>query len=58
MIDVKLIVFDLAGTTIHDNGEVPGAFLAALAKHGIEVTQQQLNDVRGSSKRQAVLDLD
>jgi phosphonatase-like hydrolase len=53
----KLVVFDMAGTTVEDRGEVPAAFSAALAEQGISVTSEQLNAVRGSSKRQAVLDL-
>lgn len=57
MKDVKLVVFDMAGTTVEDNGEVPQAFTEALAAHGLAVTPAQLNQVRGSSKRQAVFDL-
>jgi phosphonatase-like hydrolase len=55
MDEIKLIVFDLAGTTVKDRGQVSGAFTAALAEHDIEVTLEQLRSVRGSSKRQAVL---
>jgi phosphonatase-like hydrolase len=53
----KLIIFDMAGTTVEDRGEVPAAFVAALAEHGVEVTPEQVNRVRGASKRQAVLAL-
>jgi phosphonatase-like hydrolase len=53
--EVELVVFDMAGTTVEDRGEVPDAFAGALAEHGIEVSPEQLNGVRGSSKRQAVL---
>jgi phosphonatase-like hydrolase len=56
MDDIQLAVFDLAGTTIRDVGQVPHAFVAALAEHGIDVTSEQLSEVRGASKRQAVLD--
>jgi phosphonatase-like hydrolase len=55
MNEVELVIFDLAGTTVEDRGEVPGAFASALAEHGIEVTPEQLKGVRGASKRQAVL---
>jgi phosphonatase-like hydrolase len=51
---VELVIFDLAGTTVEDRGEVPDAFAGALAKHGIEVSAEQLHSVRGASKRQAV----
>lgn len=53
---VELVIFDMAGTTVEDRGEVPDAFAGALAEHGIEVTREQVSGVRGSSKRQAVLD--
>jgi phosphonatase-like hydrolase len=53
----KLVVFDLAGTTVEDRGEVPAAFTAALAEHGIVVTPEQVNAVRGASKRQAIVNL-
>lgn len=55
MNEIKLVVFDLAGTTVKDGGQVTDAFTAALAQHNLEVTPEQLNSVRGSSKRQAVL---
>ncbi len=49
-----LVVFDLAGTTMEDRGQVPAAFIAALAAHGIGATADQITRVRGASKRQAV----
>jgi phosphonatase-like hydrolase len=55
--DLKLVIFDLAGTTVKDSGQVADAFTAALAEHDIEITCEQLSSVRGSSKRQAVLRL-
>lgn len=51
---VHLVVFDLAGTTVRDDGQVPRAFAAALSRHGISVTADQIRAVRGSSKREAV----
>ncbi len=54
MLDVELVIFDLAGTTVEDSGQVPEAFRAALAEHGISVSPKQLRAVRGASKRQAV----
>ena len=54
---VKLVVFDLAGTTVRDNGEVPASFKSVLNRHGVHVSDEQLENVRGSSKRQAVFDL-
>jgi len=57
MVQPKLVIFDMAGTTVEDRGEVPSAFTAALAEHGVVVTPEQINSVRGASKRQAVLNL-
>ncbi len=53
--ELELVIFDLAGTTVEDRGEVPYAFTAALAGQGIVVTREQINGVRGASKRQAIL---
>jgi phosphonatase-like hydrolase len=57
MSELKLVVFDLAGTTVQDNGEVPASFLSALNQHGVHASEEQLGNVRGSSKRQAIFDL-
>lgn len=54
MLDVRLVVFDMAGTTVRDEGQVPRAFAAALARHGIAVTADEIRAVRGSSKREAI----
>jgi phosphonatase-like hydrolase len=53
----KLIVFDMAGTTVRDGGQVPAAFGAALRECGIELTDEQLANVRGASKREAIAEL-
>ncbi|MDA0205181.1 MAG: phosphonatase-like hydrolase [Acidobacteria bacterium] len=55
--DLDLVVFDMAGTTVQDNGEVPAAFASALAGYGIDVTPAQIRAVRGRSKRQALFQL-
>src|SRR5262245_17377265 len=54
---LDIVVFDMAGTTVEDGGQVPAAFSAALAEHGVGVTAAQVNAVRGASKRQAVFGL-
>jgi phosphonatase-like hydrolase len=53
--ELELVIFDLAGTTVEDHGEVPLAFTSALAEHGIEATPGQIKKVRGASKRQALV---
>ena len=55
MDELKLVIFDMAGTTVKDKGQVADAFISTLAEHNITVTSEQLSGVRGSSKRQAVL---
>jgi phosphonatase-like hydrolase len=49
-----LVVFDLAGTTVEDSGQVAAAFAAALAADGIHVSAEQISRVRGSSKHEAL----
>ena len=57
MEELELAVFDLAGTTVEDRGQVPEAFISALADQGIVVTPEQVKQVRGASKRQALRQL-
>jgi phosphonatase-like hydrolase len=57
MCGIELAVFDLAGTTVKDGGQVADSFTAALSEHGLAVTPEQLGGVRGASKREAVLRL-
>lgn len=54
---IELVVCDMAGTTVRDAGQVPQAFTSALAAHGIDVTPQAINSLRGASKRLAILNL-
>ena len=57
MKEIRLVVSDMAGTTVKDSGEVARAFSAALADHGIEASTAQINAVRGASKREAIATL-
>ena len=50
------MVLDLAGTTIEDPG-VAAAFRSAFASCGIEISASQIDEVRGRSKYDAVVDL-
>lgn len=52
-----LVIFDMAGTTVEDRGQVPAAFTAALAEAGIVLSAGQITSVRGASKRQAIRQL-
>jgi phosphonatase-like hydrolase len=52
-----LVIFDMAGTTVEDRGQVPAAFAAALAAHDIALSGDDIMRVRGASKRQAIRSL-
>ena len=54
MNDIALVVFDMAGTTIEDSGQVPEAFTTVLRRHGIELSEAAVRAVRGASKRDAI----
>ena len=51
----RLVVFDLAGTTVVDGGQVPAAFSSALSEAGMAVSAEQIANLRGGSKREAIL---
>jgi phosphonatase-like hydrolase len=51
---IKLVVFDIAGTTLYDNDFVNIAFRNAMQFSGYEVTQREVNDVMGLKKPQAI----
>lgn len=47
---VSLVVFDMAGTTVHDDGLVLECFVAAAQEVGLAVTREELNARMGLSK--------
>lgn len=51
---IRLAIFDLAGTLIEDHNEVSGSFLLALRNNGLQVTDDDINEWKGSSKREAI----
>jgi len=51
---VKLVVFDIAGTTVTDNNYVANAFQNALQKQGITVAIREINPLMGYEKRLAI----
>jgi phosphonatase-like hydrolase len=51
---IELVVFDMAGTTVHDGDAVNGSFRAALAGAGIEVAPARVNAVMGLAKPEAI----
>lgn len=57
MKNYKLIVFDLAGTTVTDTNTVGSCLQAALLKAGLEVTVDDVNSVMGIRKPVAIQEL-
>jgi len=53
----ELVIFDMAGTTVEDRGQVPTAFAETLAANDITITADVIARVRGASKRQAIRSL-
>ncbi len=49
-----LVVFDLAGTTLHASDQVPAAFRQAFERFGIDLADAAIDEVRGLSKREAI----
>jgi phosphonatase-like hydrolase len=55
--ELRLVVFDLIGTTIQDTGFVARVFEDTLASYALHPSREQIARVRGLSKRQAIADL-
>jgi phosphonatase-like hydrolase len=51
---IKLIVFDMAGTTVKDDHDVSKAFRAALKKSKYDVPLELINPLMGYEKNQAI----
>ena len=51
---IKLVVFDMAGTTVKDENKVTDTFRSALEKHGYGVASQAINPLMGYEKRVAI----
>jgi phosphonatase-like hydrolase len=51
---IKLVVFDIAGTTVKDEHNVSKAFQAALKKYNYEVPLDMINPLMGYEKNQAI----
>ncbi len=52
--NIDLVVFDAAGTTIHDGGQVAAAFKETLRLQGIDFSDDELRPWRGAAKRRAL----
>lgn len=51
---IGLAVFDMAGTTVYDNGAIAEAFQTAFAKKGLSIPIQDINKVMGWRKIEAI----
>src|SRR4030095_6651346 len=51
---VKLVVFDMAGTTIRDGGRVGDAFVEAFQKFNLEISIEEVTKVRGYRKLDSI----
>lgn len=49
---IELVVFDMTGTTVSDDGVVVQAYQAALTAHGITVHESDLVTARGAAKHE------
>ncbi|SEK28928.1 HAD-IA family hydrolase [Parapedobacter koreensis] len=55
--DIALIVFDIAGTTVKDDNKVGEAFRATLEKFGYHVPLEQINPYMGYEKHEAIKEI-
>lgn len=54
MSSIKLVVFDIAGTTVRDNGSVADAFIAAFRDFGFKMPVADVKKVMGFRKMDAI----
>ncbi len=54
MIPIKLVVFDIAGTTVKDNGEIAIAFQQAMKEKGYIIPVEKINPLMGYKKTEAI----
>ncbi len=57
MRNLELVIFDMAGTTVDDNGFVARCFRDAIGAAGVQVSNTQVNEVMGWSKPAAIQQL-
>jgi phosphonatase-like hydrolase len=50
----SLVVFDIAGTTVKDKGNVAASFISAFVKQGFEIPAAEVNKVMGYRKKEAI----
>ncbi|OKS87503.1 HAD-IA family hydrolase [Mucilaginibacter polytrichastri] len=51
---IKLVVFDMAGTTVKDDNDVTAAFQSAIAAYGYQIPAEIINPLMGYEKKTAI----
>lgn len=54
---IELVVFDLAGTTVSEGGAVYQALRDTLAANGLQISDEAMHQVKGTDKREALRSL-
>lgn len=54
MANYKLVVFDMAGTTVRDKGNVADSFVAAFQQNDLTIPSTEVNKVMGWRKKDAI----
>jgi len=57
MHELDLVVFDMVGTTVRATNQVPAAFQETFEQVGVILSDEEIQSVRGRSKREAISDL-
>lgn len=52
--NIQLVVFDMAGTTVAEGGAVYQAVRETLRREGIDVSDDRLHEIKGRDKREAL----
>ncbi len=55
MSSIQLVVFDIAGTTVRDNGNVAEAFITAFKEYGFTMPAAEVKKVMGFRKMDAIV---
>ena len=51
---VRLVVFDIAGTTVVDHGEIATAFQSAMKEYGYDIPEDKIYPLMGYKKTEAI----
>ena len=51
---IKLVIFDMAGTTVKDKNEVTGCFLEAATRTGLNTNKNEVDRLHGIPKKKVL----